>query len=277
MPTSGEARIHASSSYNLRSRPLPKTKQASVANKENVGKRGVSNSRIPTRKSKLPVNSSSRKPPVSSSGGSSGTKTSNTRVRGVPNFEKLHKNWQKKFQQGKAVTKKPCTRAHEFDLTRPGTHFKGAYYSGDDHTDTEDEFQVDQDALQSILDDRGLSNDAITGRSTVATMGGGRSNNTRAVEHRQTLGALPTHSNAYNKSLSAAKTPRQAMGFSAQRNKSRKKSLVDEQQLDDLEFETDASALATILNNVGLQPARDHNGMTRQTIASMQARTFQRN
>ena len=57
-------------------------------------------------------------------------------------------------------------------MTRPGSQFKRAYYSGDEHTDTDDDgFEADHDALQSILDNRGLSHEATTGRMTVAIMG----------------------------------------------------------------------------------------------------------
>ena len=33
-----------------------------------------------------------------------------SKVRAVPDFSKLHKKWEKQLQQGKACTKKPCTK-----------------------------------------------------------------------------------------------------------------------------------------------------------------------
>ncbi|XP_064614494.1 uncharacterized protein LOC135478153 [Liolophura sinensis] len=69
-------------------------------------------------RSRIPVHAPSKK------NQSEGTKK--TRVRPVPDFSKLHQQWQEKLECGKAVTKKPCTVSQEFDLTRPGTSFTHA-------------------------------------------------------------------------------------------------------------------------------------------------------
>ncbi|XP_069509927.1 tastin isoform X2 [Ambystoma mexicanum] len=43
-----------------------------------------------------------------------------TKSRPVPDFKKLHNSWEAKFHQGKAVSKKACTRPCPFSLTEKG-------------------------------------------------------------------------------------------------------------------------------------------------------------
>ncbi|XP_072179312.1 uncharacterized protein [Diadema setosum] len=296
MPTSSESRIHVASTYNLRSRPVPKTttssRKSTAAPRKNVrttgstgrttqNSRKAAQSKIPVPRSTKPAGQASSQKPAASS--------STPTRRKVPDFEKLHKAWANKFQQGKAVAKKPCTQARAFDLTRPGTRFKRAYFDGNGESPTSDkgmarggrrdpdDFEVDNDALQSILNGDGLDpmEENVPVPRTRSTLAGtgmttmGR----RTAGSRQTLGALPSRGAGRINNASNVLTSRNIMDGS----KLRGKSLLDEQKGANIEFAADADALASILNDTGLGALDRHGAVTggRQTIAGTSLRQRQ--
>ncbi|XP_071504768.1 uncharacterized protein [Diadema antillarum] len=298
MPTSSESRIHVASTYNLRSRPVPKTttssRKSTAAPRKNVRTTGstgrttqnskrAAQSKIPVPRSTKPAGQASSPKPAASS--------STPTRRKVPDFEKLHKAWANKFQQGKAVAKKPCTQARAFDLTRPGTRFKRAYFDGNGEPPTSDkgvaqggrrhpdDFEVDNDALQSILNGDGLDpmEETVPPPRTRSTLAGtGKSMTTigrRTAGSRQTLGVLPSRGAGRVNNASNFLTSRNIMDGS----KLRGKSLLDEQKGANIEFAADADALASILNDTGLGALDRHGTVTggRQTIAGTSLRQRQ--
>ncbi|XP_022080076.1 uncharacterized protein LOC110973509 [Acanthaster planci] len=292
MPTSGEARIRPTSTYNLRSRPLPRAKKATAGvrttsrslskNKENVKQPGGKDkqSRIPVPVKTTPA----AKATTPADSKASPACRSKRRVRPVPDFAKLHKSWQSSFNKGKACSKKQCTQIREFDLTKPGTVFHARYHDGKHVSPTMDEwdediFQSDDEALQSILN-AGLpaSESQQQGRLTVAGYGG--SGFTQAKPGRQTLGALPSTFQGRADNTQNIKTTgsRQVEGQASkpalqndpleqEQHKGRNPSLAEQQQGMDINFEPDAGALASILNNTGTNFQRQAPAV-RQTIGT---------
>ncbi|XP_038077088.1 uncharacterized protein LOC119744938 isoform X2 [Patiria miniata] len=297
MPTSGEARIRPTSTYNLRSNPLPKTKRVTAGvrtasstsskNKENkqhsAGK--YKKSHIPVPVKTTPSAKIINKPAEEDTKTSTGGKP-RTRVRRVPDFAKLHKSWQQSFSKGKACTKKQCTQIREFDLTKPGAVFQPRYFNGKQDAPSEDQrgediFQSDDEALQSILNAGLPDASQKQGRLTVAGYGGVAV--TQQKPSRQTLGALPStfqgrtnsahntrHMGNHQIDRESAKPGKQDYPLEQEQHKGqsgRLLSLAEQQQENEINFEADAGALASILNNAGANFQRQA-PTTRQTIGA---------
>ncbi|XP_041478121.1 uncharacterized protein LOC121426047 [Lytechinus variegatus] len=305
MPTSGESGIVPSSTYNLRSRPLPKTScrpTTRSSNKENISSGKVTASTRSTRttkkaeQSKIPVSSNSRIPVAkttrSTASKTSGASSRTPTRRKVPDFEKLHKSWNKKFQQGKAVSKKPCTQTEAFDLTRPGTEFKRAYYDGTKkdvksrwqtgfgfRPDHDDDFHVVDGALNDILNGQGLEGEdeeqrKVSSRATLAGTGVSTGPTSHLAGRRQTLGQLPSTGAGRVNNSSNILSDRE---ISKPVSHGGKKSLTQEQTEAGITFETSADSLASILNNTGLHSSHKQHAIMggRQTIGGMSAKQRQ--
>lgn len=63
-----------------------------------------------------------------------------------------------------------CFQANEFDLTKPGTKFHRPDGLADSDEDNELYFMSDIQALESIVSDRGLAHEKISGRLTTGKM-----------------------------------------------------------------------------------------------------------
>nr|XP_054767771.1 uncharacterized protein LOC129275028 isoform X2 [Lytechinus pictus] len=311
MPTSGESGIVPSSTYNLRRRPLPKTScrpTTRSSNKENIstGKvtastrttrttKNAEQSKIPVPNSKIPVSSNSRIPVAkttrSTASKTSGASSRTPTRRKVPDFEKLHKSWNKKFQQGKAVIKKPCTQTEAFDLTRPGTEFKSAYYDGTKKDVKSrrqtgfgfrpdgDDFHVNDGALNDILNGQGLEEEdeeerKVSSRATLAGTGVSTGPTSHLTGRRQTLGQLPSTGAGRVNNCSNILSDRE---ISKPVSHGGKKSLTQEQTEAGITFEMSADSLASILNNTGLHSSHKKHVIMggRQTIGGMSAKQRQ--
>lgn len=64
-------------------------------------------------------------------------------------------------------------QVREFDLTRPGTHFKSAYYDNGDEKSEREPFKEDHESLESILTEKGISQEQTRAhRNTIAATTG---------------------------------------------------------------------------------------------------------
>ncbi|PIK50531.1 hypothetical protein BSL78_12595 [Apostichopus japonicus] len=262
MPTAGETKIKPTSRYNLRNNPLPKTKSVALRKKtttdpekENAESHIICGP-VTRSKSKIPVSNSSALNPKRK------TDTKSKR-RPVPDFAKLHKKWHNTFEKGKAVNKKTCTQVREFDLTRPGTHFKSAYYDNGDEKSEREPFEEDHESLESILTEKGISQEQTRAhRNTIAATTGIK----WSAPIRKTLESIPVPQ-------SRGRKPEEAKGpFDGAKKEDAprraRKSLVQQQRDMGLEFHPDCGALASILNNTGIHHNRGAPPASRQTFAT---------
>ncbi|XP_071803751.1 uncharacterized protein [Asterias amurensis] len=288
MPTSGEARIRPTSSYNLRSRPLPKTRSLTSAGSSlSKNKENLLHPASKLKKSQIPV--PARSTPSSKAKSGTSVKSKNTpserpksRTRTVPDFAKLHKSWQQSFNKGKACNKKKCTEVRAFDLTKPGAVFQPKYFDGtttSSATEVDEVFETDEGALHSILNEGVSATSHRSGRSTMTGFGG--SVVTQPKPSRQTLGSLPRTFQGRANNPQNTRDPVQFERHDAkgeqrrepnnpleQEQRRRKESLAEQQQDMDIDFESDEGALASILNNTGADFRHRKTPLTRQTIGT---------
>ncbi|XP_013384704.2 uncharacterized protein LOC106154772 [Lingula anatina] len=175
-----------------------------------------------------------------------------TKARPVPDFGKLHQQWQGKLERGKALTKKPCTVAHEFDITKSGTKMKRAKSKTELNGDldlnvdlnladdlnpdidygSDLDFAVDQAALNSIVTSKGVGQ--VTGRATIAATHSTKPSSSK----RQIFKELPPDG--------------RQLGDQDKTRKRKGSSLADLQQEEGIDFEVDSAALQSIVTNQGL-------------------------
>ncbi|XP_060086156.1 uncharacterized protein LOC132565522 [Ylistrum balloti] len=194
---------------------------------------------------KTPTTSMSRLPvPRKSSKKLSPLPGSCHKARPAPNFSKLHKNWQDRFETGKMSGKKPCTVPREFEVTRPGTKFTrdGADSDGESLPD----FEADQLALESILNERGVGQNRITGRATVATEKPSigkmkRSRSAHSIGKRRVFGELACDPEQNRNGRRRSRSAKKALEFSK-----------EIEQSAESEFQRDDKAMESILNETGI-------------------------
>ncbi|KAL5006454.1 hypothetical protein ScPMuIL_015260 [Solemya velum] len=184
------------------------------------------------KKSKIPVTRSS-------------TTGKKLKSRPAPDFQRLHRKWQHDFEMGKACHKKPCTSANEFDLTKPGTKFHRPDGLADSDEDNELYFMSDIQALESIVSDRGLAHEKISGRLTTGKM-------------RHTRRRLPFR-HLDEPDQSPVGNPRMVLGDLSPNPKAARRtglSYVPKQRPSVIQFEKDERALNSILHNTGVSSER---------------------
>ncbi|XP_070566067.1 uncharacterized protein [Ptychodera flava] len=297
MPTSAGTRIRppSGSTYNLRSRAHLNTQRTTRKQQQSVASTKGCN----IKESTTSVSRKSKIPGSSSSGGTQTKKKTGNNRRKVPDFKKLHSKWQKQLEIGKACSKKPCTQVQEFDLTKPGTKFAIAHVedcSDEENIPAEDNLDIDleQEVLDTLMDDKELSkeedrvltDDATTmNRRKERLMTGPGSvtddmNVTKEAKEktkRPVLGVISTdvtdnHQNVARQERLSGVTRGNIDHRNTHSDFTVKKSLADEQQEADIEFEMDGSALASILNNKGVEipkPQLHVDAKSRQTIATV--------
>ncbi|XP_041366064.1 uncharacterized protein LOC121381048 [Gigantopelta aegis] len=165
----------------------------------------------PRSKSKIPVS----------------TKQKSKKVKPVPNFSKLHDEWNRKFEMGKACHRKCTTLVNEFDLTRPGTKFSHATVTENKENVTC--FTPDMKSLHNIVSDKELGNSMTTGRATIAT----------SRLHKQTKNRC-----AFSE-LACQNSPSKKQKVSSR--------LAHEQQQNGISFESDRAALKSIVSDEGIK------------------------
>ncbi|XP_006816567.1 uncharacterized protein LOC102809039 [Saccoglossus kowalevskii] len=282
MPTSSRAVTVAPSKRMPSSRPLPKRTTSNARATRGNSAKGAS-TRIPIPVSDNKQDDDKKKEQATQK---------MSKVRRVPDFNKLHKNWNTKLQIGKACTKKPMTQVHEFDLTKPGTKFHPAVCrdlltdEGTEAEKDEDFFELDQDALNSIVDSRALQEREDSKRPTIATdrvrerhKESGFPFQIKPISEesptRQVLGSLSAGTvNNNNRNIEKKPSPvtkeivkRKEDPIKANREA---KSLADQQKDSGIDFESDNSALASILNNQGVDFFKQRpKAFTRQTMGNL--------
>ncbi|CAH1788086.1 unnamed protein product [Owenia fusiformis] len=181
------------------------------------------------------VHSVKSKIPVASSKSSVKKSVKLNKARPIPDFNKLHQNWSDRFERGKACSKKPCTVASEFVLTKSGKKIRPNkpqdVYDHKQYEDEDEEF-FDQNALDKVVAYKEPGSHA------------------RPVK-RKILGELAAE---FNKPPSE-RSPRSPIV-----------ALDDE----DFGFKTDAGALESILDNTGI--SSNFNAKTPVSHSTMAAR-----
>ncbi|OWF55472.1 uncharacterized protein LOC110459485 isoform X2 [Mizuhopecten yessoensis] len=193
---------------------------------------------------KTPMASKSRLPlPQKYSKKSVPTPGSCPKARPAPNFNKIHKDWQDKFETGRVSGKKPCTVPREFEVTRPGTRFT---HNGDSDGESLPDFEADQLALETILNDHGVGQNRITGRATVATEKPSagkmkRSRSAHSIGKRRVFGELACDPEQKQNGRRRSRSAKKALEFSKEFQKSAES-----------EFQPDNQAMESILNETGI-------------------------
>ncbi|XP_033762405.1 uncharacterized protein LOC117343945 [Pecten maximus] len=193
------------------------------------GKTAVSRSRLP-----LPQKASKK---------AASTPGSCHKARPAPNFNKLHKDWQDRFEMGKMSAKKPCTKVQEFEVTRPGTKF--THDNVDSDGESLPDFEADQLALESILNERGVGQNRVTGRSTIATDKPStgkmkRSRSAHSLGKRRVFGELACDPEQKRNGRRRSRSAKKALEFTKEIQKAED------------EFQRDDQAMESILNETGI-------------------------
>ncbi|XP_069110866.1 serine-rich adhesin for platelets-like isoform X2 [Argopecten irradians] len=177
------------------------------------------------------------------------------KARPAPNFAKLHKDWQDRFETGKMSAKKPCTKVREFEVTRPGTKFM--HDDGDSDGESLPDFEADQLALESILNERGVGQNRITGRATISTDKPSsnkmkRSRSAHSLGKRRVFGELACDPEQKRNGRRRSRSAKKALEFTKEIQKA---TVTDE-------FEHDVQAMESILNETGVTGSEDQGRFT---------------
>ncbi|XP_071948450.1 uncharacterized protein [Antedon mediterranea] len=227
-----------------------------------------------------------------------------TKARAIPDFKKLHENWNDKFNKGKAVKKKTCTQIQAFDLTRPVTRSQKSFKRDEVAVDEREEY-LDDEALQSVLDKTSVDKQQASTECLFETtnsvssrilrshqnppkpvksskdklaakqIGHGNIKDTSKTElvtksRKIPINALQVRQHHKETRQQKAHTIKDEVKMDKKENeydgKPEKISMKDMQKEFDIEFKTDVGALNSILNNTGISHARP---IARQTTAGI--------
>ncbi|EDO35726.1 predicted protein [Nematostella vectensis] len=263
MPTSGEARLVRNAAKNRKERVPVATKVSKFRSRiprptqqQKIGKEN--------KEPSLKNNETKQRKPVS-------------KAKPAPDFSKLHSKWDNKLQKGKAVSKKPNTKVDAFvladksSITSKPLHTAYGGKKCVDPVEKEVEFEIDNNALQGILNNTGIQENqlkpqvssrtsnvrtSINGKRTSIYYMGGRGSTslyqriTGATSHQLKIPLRPLNQQ-HNKPVTQAAA-----------------AAVSDEDDDEISFKPDNQALKSILSGAGVDEKQLHHQQGRHTLAS---------
>ncbi|XP_033103248.1 uncharacterized protein LOC117106027 [Anneissia japonica] len=226
------------------------------------------------RKSKIPVSKKTTKGQTKTTESANSNPNHKTKARAIPDFKKLHQDWKDKFNKGKAVNKKTCTKIQAFDLSRPTSKSKGNVDKEDIRLDEPEEEVVDDSALQSILDGVGIEickTPSAKGSVSKNTKASSSSCVLRPRQHQ--VQEIKTTEFSEPKPIIIKEVENDKENKQESKPTKKKQPMKDIQKEFDIEFETDANALTSILNHTGVSQA-SNNVIGRQTTAGISTANY---